>query len=497
MLRKNVASQVVTFTLVNATTGAALTGATVTVKVTLDGTQSGGSGTVTELGTGQYKYVPTQAETNGSSVGFSFTATNAVPVNLHCFMIGQDPAAAQFAANVTQFGGTNATTSGGRPEVNTTHIGGTSQTARDIGASVLLSAGTGTGQLDFTSGVVKSNVTQFGGTSATTAGGRPEVNVSHFGGSAGTFTSGKPDVQTVAGNVTGSVGSVTGAVGSVTGNVGGNVTGSVGSVSGNVGGNVTGSVGSIASGGITRASFAADTGLQAVRSNTAQAGAAGTVTLDASASGTTDFYVGCLVYLTGGTGVGQARVVTAYNGTTKVATITPNWATNPDATSTFAVLAGDHPKVDSSLQVTAASVQGNVTGSVASVTGNVGGNVSGNVSGSVASIAAGGIGATSFAAGAIDAAAIAADAIGSSELATSAANEIRDAIAAKALVEPSAVPAVTATWAEALAWLLVLSRNLITQTATTQTLKADDGSTTIATSTHSDDGTTHSRGEWA
>lgn len=44
--------------------------------------------------------------------------------------------------------------------VNTTHVGGTLQTGRDIGASVLLSSGTGAGQLDFTSGVVKSNLVQ-------------------------------------------------------------------------------------------------------------------------------------------------------------------------------------------------------------------------------------------------------------------------------------------------------------------------------------------------
>jgi hypothetical protein len=86
-LKKNVASQVLTFDLVNATTGAALTGASVTTKVTLDGTQGAGAGTVTELGTGQYKYVPTQGETNGTSVGVSFTASNAVPVNLHCFTV--------------------------------------------------------------------------------------------------------------------------------------------------------------------------------------------------------------------------------------------------------------------------------------------------------------------------------------------------------------------------------------------------------------------------
>jgi hypothetical protein len=127
----------------------------------------------------------------------------------------------------------------------------------------------------------------------------------------------------ITGNLSGSVGSVTGAVGSVTGNVGGNVTGSVGSVS---------------SGGITRASFAAETGLQSIRSNTAQAGGASSITLDASASATTDFYKGCFVYLTGGTGAGQVARISSYNGTTKVAIISGTWATNPDNTTTFAVL---------------------------------------------------------------------------------------------------------------------------------------------------------------
>jgi hypothetical protein len=48
----------------------------------------------------------------------------------------------------------------GTPDVNAKLIGATAQTGRDIGASVLLSAGTGAGQLDFTSGIVKSNLTQ-------------------------------------------------------------------------------------------------------------------------------------------------------------------------------------------------------------------------------------------------------------------------------------------------------------------------------------------------
>lgn len=55
----------------------------------------------------------------------------------------------------------------GTPDVNAKQIGATVQTGRDIGANVLLSSGTGTGQLDFTSGVVKSNLSQILGTALT------------------------------------------------------------------------------------------------------------------------------------------------------------------------------------------------------------------------------------------------------------------------------------------------------------------------------------------
>jgi len=146
-------------------------------------------------------------------------------------------------------------------------------------------------------------------------------------------------------------------------------------------------VNGLASGVISRATLAADTGLQSIRSNTAQAGAAGSITLDANASAVTDFYVGVWILLTGGTGVGQARVCIAYNATTKVATVAPNWSTTPDVTSTFAIL--------TSGQIT--GVQGNVTGSVASVTGAVG------------SVAPGGITAVTIADAAIDIATFAAD----------------------------------------------------------------------------------------
>lgn len=66
--------------------------------------------------------------------------------------------------------------------------------------------------------------------------------------------------------------------------------------------------------------------------------------------------------------------------------------------------------------------------------------------------------------------------------------------------EPSAVPSYGAGGSgleQWLAWLGALSRNKITQTATTTTLRNDADSGNLATSTVSDDGTTFTRGEFA
>ena len=120
-------------------------------------------------------------------------------------------------------------------------------------------------------------------------------------------------------------------------------------------------------------------------------------------------------------------------------------------------------------------------------------SVSGNVVGSVGSIGTGGIAAASFAAGAIDASAIAADAIGSSELAASAANEIRDAVWAQTMTELSAIPGVTGSILEALEFLFLLSKNKVTQTSTTQTLRNAADSASIGTAAVSDDGTTFTK----
>lgn len=55
--------------------------------------------------------------------------------------------------------------------VDVLKVNGTTQTARDLGASVLLSPGTGTGQVDITSGVIKANLVQILGTALTETAG--------------------------------------------------------------------------------------------------------------------------------------------------------------------------------------------------------------------------------------------------------------------------------------------------------------------------------------
>lgn len=77
-----------------------------------------------------------------------------------------------------------------------------------------------------------------------------------------------------------------------------------------------------------------------IRQATAQAGAATTITLDASASAVNGFYVTRWIKILSGTGAGQEKQITAYVGSTKVATVDSNWTTTPDSTSVYAVSTG-------------------------------------------------------------------------------------------------------------------------------------------------------------
>ncbi len=75
--------------------------------------------------------------------------------------------------------------------------------------------------------------------------------------------------------------------------------------------------------------------------------------------------------------------------------------------------------------------------------------------------------------------------------------EVVDVIRTDTVAELSAVPSATSSLMDKLNWVFMLSRNKITQTATTKTLRndADDGN--VATASVSSDGTTATRGEYS
>jgi hypothetical protein len=74
--------------------------------------------------------------------------------------------------------------------------------------------------------------------------------------------------------------------------------------------------------------------------------------------------------------------------------------------------------------------------------------------------------------------------------------QIVAALASDTYAEIAGVPAATSTLADRLAWLFALARNTVQQSATTQTLKQDDGTTDLATAAVSDDAGVFERAAW-
>lgn len=78
-----------------------------------------------------------------------------------------------------------------------------------------------------------------------------------------------------------------------------------------------------------------------LRSSTATAGGSSTITLDASADPRDDYYNGARIYIYSGTGAGQLRTISDYVGSTKVATVSVAWGTQPTSSSVFTTLISD------------------------------------------------------------------------------------------------------------------------------------------------------------
>jgi hypothetical protein len=71
---------------------------------------------------------------------------------------------------------------------------------------------------------------------------------------------------------------------------------------------------------------------------TAQAGGASNIQLALTASAIDDFYVGSTITIVSGLGVGQLKIITAYDGLTKIATVYAPWPTQPNNTSVYKIM---------------------------------------------------------------------------------------------------------------------------------------------------------------
>lgn len=155
----------------------------------------------------------------------------------------------------------------------------------------------------------------------------------------------------------------------------------------------------------------------------AQGGSASTITFHTDASIVDGFYDDAEVIITGGPGIGQSRHIHAYNGGTRVASVTPDWKTNPDNTSDYVIMSDSEKHVHE-----------------------------------------------------IDTDGISADALASGAV---------DKIWAKAMSDLAGIPGATASALDALNILFMALRNKQTATSATQTLRDDSGAT-IASATLTD-----------
>jgi hypothetical protein len=186
-MKKNTASQIISFQLISTTDGSNVTTGSPKVYVTGDGgAQAERTTGINHEGYGCWSFEVSAADSNYNHVSFTIVLTGAVSQTVNVYptfpqtgdsfgLIGTTGSgltslATQASVNTiddfldTEIAAIKAKTDSltftvaGQVDANTLKIGGTTQTGRDIGASVLLSSGTGTGQLSFTSGVVKADV---------------------------------------------------------------------------------------------------------------------------------------------------------------------------------------------------------------------------------------------------------------------------------------------------------------------------------------------------
>lgn len=90
-------------------------------------------------------------------------------------------------------------------------------------------------------------------------------------------------------------------------------------------------------GALARACGLAESILSSAYTGTAQAGGASSITFASALSVADNALRGRVVRTTGGTGSGQTRILTGNVGSTDVGSVSPPWAVQPDATTTYSI----------------------------------------------------------------------------------------------------------------------------------------------------------------
>ena len=226
-MKKNVASQSIGAEMITAADGTAFTG-TVTVLITIDnGTQSASGGTApAHEGNGYHSYTPTQAETNGDHIAFTFTGSGAVPATVQVFTsFPQTVDNNVLAAGATGFAAIDTVVDAILVDTGTT-IPASITALNDVAATDIVSAGaitTSSGAVSTvtTVGTTTTNTDMRGTDSAATAANLATVDTNvdsilvdtaEIGTAGAGLTNINLPNQTmdITGNLSGSVGSVTG-----------------------------------------------------------------------------------------------------------------------------------------------------------------------------------------------------------------------------------------------------------------------------------------------
>lgn len=289
-----------------------LTGASPTVTLSKNGGAfASPSGAVTEIANGWYKVAGNATDSNTAGpLALHATAASGDPTDI---VVGNviDATVAVYGGNLVNIAGSAVSTTSAQLGVNAVQINAVSTSS-----VTTINANQGTTQpVNFTgtgaSALVKSDVTDIAGSAVSTSTAQIGVNLVNIAGSAVSTSSAQLGVNVV--------------------NIGGHA--------------ATLDANNLLEVGVQDWNGAAVNSLvggkvdavNSVRTGTAQAGGATSITLDSGASATNNFYNGLYAQIISGTGAGQVRLIMSYTGSTKVANVDHAWATNPDVTSVFAL----------------------------------------------------------------------------------------------------------------------------------------------------------------